>query len=105
MSGDIDNGGPAFPFEEKCADGTHYHDHAGMSLRDYFAAHRPAPTVLSRAWGEVVVGPYPKVDGLDAPYGLAVVLWWADVEAAWSYIQADAMLRARKSAKIGSASC
>ena len=34
----VNNGGPAFPFEEKHTDGTHYHAHAGMTLRDYLAA-------------------------------------------------------------------
>ena len=35
------DGGPAFPFDEKNGDGTHYHSHAGMSLRDHFATHAP----------------------------------------------------------------
>ena len=34
----INDGGPAFPFDEKQADGGHYHSHEGMTLRDYFAA-------------------------------------------------------------------
>jgi hypothetical protein len=35
---DKKNDGPAFPFNEKEGDGTHYHSHAGMTLRDYIAA-------------------------------------------------------------------
>jgi hypothetical protein len=31
------DGGAAFPSSEKCGDGTHYHSHVGMSLRDWFA--------------------------------------------------------------------
>lgn len=38
MSQHIKDGGPAFPSDEKNADGSHYHGHMGMSLRDYFAA-------------------------------------------------------------------
>lgn len=33
------DGGPAFPFEERNDDGSHYHSNAGMSLRDYLAIH------------------------------------------------------------------
>lgn len=32
------DGGPAFPFNEKDGSGVHYHSHGGMTLRDYFAA-------------------------------------------------------------------
>ena len=32
------NGGPAFPFTEHNHDGSVYHQHLGMTLRDYFAA-------------------------------------------------------------------
>lgn len=28
---------PAFPFEEKTGDGSHWHSHPGMTLRDWFA--------------------------------------------------------------------
>lgn len=33
-----DTGGPAFPGQEKQGNGSHYHSHLGMDLRDYFAA-------------------------------------------------------------------
>lgn len=29
---------PAFPFQEKHSDGSHYHSHEGMGLREYIAA-------------------------------------------------------------------
>ena len=29
--------GPAFPFTERNADGSYYHGHGGMTLRDWFA--------------------------------------------------------------------
>jgi hypothetical protein len=34
---DINDGGCAFPATEKQADGSHWHSHMGMSLRDYLA--------------------------------------------------------------------
>lgn len=36
----------AFPFEEKTADGSHWHSHAGMSLRDWFAG-QALPAVIA----------------------------------------------------------
>jgi len=33
----IDDGGPAFLFTERNHDGSHYHSHPGMTLRDWFA--------------------------------------------------------------------
>jgi hypothetical protein len=33
----IKDGGPAFPWNEKNSDGSHYHGNPGMSLRDWFA--------------------------------------------------------------------
>lgn len=33
----IDDGGSAFPHQEKDAQGMHYYTHPGMTLRDYFA--------------------------------------------------------------------
>lgn len=32
-----DDVGPAFPHDEKNGDGSHYHSHMGMTLRDWFA--------------------------------------------------------------------
>lgn len=92
----INDGGPAFPVAySNEADGPTVMPSKGMSLRDHFAAIRPAPADLSRAWGEAVVREFPKVGAADMPFGREVALWWADVEAAWSYMQADALLRAR----------
>jgi len=34
---------PAFPMQEKNSDGTHYHTHAGMTLRQYAAIHLRVP--------------------------------------------------------------
>lgn len=38
MSEKIEDGGPAFPIDEKNHDGTHFHCNTGLSMRDYFAA-------------------------------------------------------------------
>ena len=38
MSNQINDGGPAFPHLETTSRGEPYHDHLGMTLRDYFAA-------------------------------------------------------------------
>lgn len=70
----------------------------GMTLRDYFAAHVAVPADLTRVWGEMMVRKYPTRPNSneDAYFGPEVILWWADVEAAYRYIYADAMLRARE---------
>ncbi|RWX18458.1 hypothetical protein EHH54_41770, partial [Rhizobium leguminosarum] len=67
-----DDGGPAFPFDEKMADGTHYHDHPGMTLRDHFA-------------GQALMGLVAfdrPTNGDNQPHHFA----------SWSYALADAML-------------
>lgn len=119
---EIDTGGTAFPMQDPQAihayaasaiqhipeDDTEARDRAymaaraqaigGLSVRDYFATNIITPPDVSRAWGEVMVRPFPKqADGIsDAHFGLETILWWADVDAAWRYVQADAMMKARK---------
>lgn len=45
-----ENGGPAFPFDEKNSyDGSHYHSHEGMSLRDWFAGQALAGFVVRQS--------------------------------------------------------
>lgn len=111
MSGAINDGGPAFPFEEKNDDGSHYHGAPGMTLRDYFMAHAPAepqswfkpampapPEAPSapknmtdeerHEWGSV--GEYSDYEGCTSPriraYGLAYKGWWK-ADHAWGLIQ------------------
>lgn len=71
---DMNGTDPAFPTNEKGAEGEHYCSYLGMSLRDYLAAHAPEQP---KEWhgGEQTKD--------------AVVAW------RWSY--ADAMLKARNS--------
>ena len=73
------NDGPAFPFNEKEGDGTHYHSHAGMTLRDYFAIRAPE-------YNERWFGWYCKNVGFTSDEA---------TRAAWNYQYADAMLAAR----------
>lgn len=73
MSAPINTGGPAFPFQESNADGTHYHSHNGMNLRDYFAA-------------KYMQGYMANAD---------TVFPTRDVAASEAYKMADAMLKAR----------
>ena len=72
--------------------------HAGMTLRDYFISQVQVPNDLSRAWGEAVVGSYPKQpdSDIDLPFGIEVAKWWANVSAAYRCMEADAMLKARE---------
>jgi hypothetical protein len=74
---EIKDGGPAFPFDERNGDGTHYHAHAGMTLRDYFAAK------AMQAAHESTLAVYDVAPAYDRLAGHA-------------YKVADAMLKARQ---------
>lgn len=88
-------GGPAFPSMELNHDGSSYQQHLGVSLRDYFAAH-VNPGDVSMTWGEVMVGPPPKDEYGNPAFTKEMALWWADVEAKFRFVQADAMIKARE---------
>lgn len=70
----IEDGGPAFPHDEKEHNGAHYHSHMGMSLRDYFA-------------GLVLAGMATGAGFQGAPW---------DKLSADAYEAADAMISARQ---------
>ena len=72
MSNQINDGGPAFPHLETTSRGEPYHDHLGMTLRDYFAAAIMQGLMASQC--EVTDDPYPI----------------------YAYKIADAMLKARE---------
>ena len=82
----INDGGPAFPFEEMHTDGTHYHSHPGLSLRDYMAIHASADDVRDQC----------EVLRLNlGQRGLPGILpdgWRVTAR----YMHADAMLKARE---------
>lgn len=73
-----DYGGPAFPVNEKNADGTHWQTHMGMSLRDYFA---------TKAMQAIITGNSDR-------YGCNVLN--ADAVAINAYKISDAMIEMRK---------
>ena len=73
----VNDGGPAFPVEEKNDDGTTYHTNMGMSLRDWFAGQALMGLVLFH-------GNQGAVEQCDPDL------------ASWSYSMADAMLRERE---------
>lgn len=80
----IKDGGPAFPWDEKNCDGSHYHSNPGMTLRDYFAAKAMQSMLLdTKQFAGCGLGEVP----------LAAV---PDIIAGWSYLMADAMLKARE---------
>jgi hypothetical protein len=88
------DGGPAFPARptEHIAGGFTITAHHGMSLRAYLAAHtQPFSNDCHSKVVEVLAGrPY----GATRHGSLEHWRFWADVEAAWRVMQADAILRA-----------
>jgi hypothetical protein len=81
VSAQIEDGGPAFPWGGEVR--------GGMSLRAYFIAHaEPLPSDTPLDW----IG---KLGGRDAPTDqIEYWRWYADAEARWKVMQADAMLAA-----------
>lgn len=79
------DGGPAYPFQERNGDGSHYHSHAGMSLRDWFA-------------GKAVAGICANSVEFDNAMQIArgKNAHPADVLAKLAYDLADAMIAARQ---------
>jgi hypothetical protein len=81
----INDGGPAFPVLYGQTNGQD-----GMSLRDWFAAtidglsEECAPDV-----GEALVG-RPMPDGW-----IEIMAWWAEADAVYRYMRADALLAER----------
>lgn len=94
----IPDGGPAFPVGGFPGD-TFFKPvppHAGMTLRDYFAAHAPSlPAKLG-----VLAEEAADIESPDKTHGekCAVLL---EIAAEWRYRYADAMLAARSSPAPG----
>lgn len=94
------DGGPAFP-RSALSGGDHGYpvQSDGMSLRDWFAATLPGE--LGRIDPEAIselAGPAPYIDDFvtEGEWGIARIRWFAEFEAAWRYMRADAMLAARE---------
>jgi hypothetical protein len=47
MNTSINDGGPAFPHHETTSTGEPYHDHLGMTLRDWFAGQALPAIILA----------------------------------------------------------
>lgn len=75
------NGGPAFPMTEHHHDGSYYHDHSGMTLRDYFAA-QALPAIIAA----VCAHQHHLRDGMDIRQSMAMD----------AYELADKMLQVRE---------
>ena len=103
MAQRFNDGGPAFPHESYCHEADMDTVKPGMTLRDYFATHEPLDpnNSIGKALAEKLIGrrmPDAERDEFADPheFALAVALFWADAEAAYRYLRADAMLRARE---------
>lgn len=102
---EIENGGPAFPTKHPALDprASGFFTEDGMTLRDYFAAHEQLDPneSIGLALAERLAGrPHPAprdITGNIKSGGdpVEVAVFWADAEAAYRYLRADAMLRAR----------
>lgn len=86
---------PAFPIQGSVAE----HQFSGMTMRDYFAIHEPIDPneSIGKDLAEKLIGrqlPRNEDGSFDS---LAVSIFWAEAEAAYRYMRADAMLKARQS--------
>lgn len=90
------DGGPAFPVQEQRS--VHgdliQHPDTGMSMRAYIATHRPAADDMSVVFAEILNGrPMPVGDGMSlADHTMACQRFWAEASAAYSVMQADALI-------------
>lgn len=99
---EINDGGPAFPQTVQAGPDESI-SYFGATLRDYFAAHEVMDPneSIGLALAERLAGrpnPAPRdITGNIKSGGdpVEVAVFWADAEAAYRYLRADAMLRAR----------
>ncbi|WP_428383647.1 hypothetical protein [Nevskia ramosa] len=106
-----DDGGFAFPVPH-AIDGNWnkepFPEYSGMSLRAYIAVHRPVPDAMPSQMGLALLGrPLPDQDQFPdtieghLAHTLACQQWWAAVSAAYSVMQADALIAALKAPANG----
>ena len=68
----------------------------GMTLRDYFAIRVSIPEDgIDKSNAEALMGSAVVQWGSTPAEHIACLKWWAQVEAAWRYAYADAMLAER----------
>lgn len=92
----------AFPVLERGGDGLELTD-TGMSLRDYFAIHAGDTEQLSYEQAASLIGEYTGVKYYNGDTYQKVSnnihidfqVWWEQAHAAFRYLKADAMLKAR----------
>lgn len=97
------DGGPAFPEAglSGLPNGEFLYGRSGMSLRAYIAVHRPASDEMHVNTGRALVGrpvptraDFPQSDESGDVYMRACQQWWAEASAAYSVMQADALIAA-----------
>lgn len=93
-------GGPAFPFQFDFGNEGQV-SCVGMTLRDWFAGSEKAPDEISVDYAEALTGrahPHKSttLGRIDPKATIETIQFWADAQARYRYIMADAMLAARK---------
>lgn len=88
------DGGPAMPVNERNDDGTHFHTHKGLSLRDYFAGQAISGLLFDKArttaLKEKLFDENPQMTAGEAVSRINHIV------CTDAYAIADAMLQARK---------
>ena len=95
MTTRTDDGGYAFPHPALANEGfCPSYDMGGMSLRDWFAGQQNLlDGDVSQSMAEALMGEKHPASDVSV---LGRVKWWAEAEARYKYLCADAMLAARK---------
>jgi hypothetical protein len=95
MSNKNGDGGQAFPRPGvKDGYGKVIGDVRGMTLRDWFAGQEQiGEDTVTPELGAALMGESVPTGGISV---LARAKWWAEAEARYKYMRADAMLEARK---------
>lgn len=91
------DGGPAFPTTHQNKPGNILNGSQGMSLRAYIAVHRPAPEEIGLEFAGAVLGcKAPKSADFTVleDYWRAYAKWETKAKAAYSVMQADALIAA-----------
>ena len=113
MSAPVNNGGPAFPVDHEFvrpdANEEQLRAACGMTLRDYLARNTPHDEVCEMTYKHLSLLAQERLAGMKRPESdsnlrgeavvdqqIALMTFYAKVNAALRYISADAMLAARK---------
>ena len=97
MTNQINDGGPAFPHLETTSRGEPYHDHLGMTLRQYAAIKLAVPDSGLPWLDEMIVKSNRErfaaaaLQGMNLDFNFSCTTYAMD-----AYLIADAMLRARE---------